>query len=306
MEFLKGNEIFKEAAFHISTKGKLPHAVLITGEDGSGKKTAAKYLAMSVLCSGQNKPCLSCENCRRIMKGIHPDVIMHSPSDSGMYKVDTIRAIRSDAAVKPNQSEYKFYIIEKADGMNKNAANSLLKCIEEPPTGTVFILLSDDETKLLPTVLSRTVRFKVSPLSLRYFKEEFGEKGESLYTLSSGNLGKARSMKEEREESSFSDLFLTAAINGNTYEVLKLIKKSYMKRPELQNVLGEITVILRNALIAKQLTGGQDAVAELVAASLTEDRIFEIINEIERLQKLLERNISGESILTSLFLKIKE
>lgn len=304
--FLKGNSVFKQAVLHMTETGKLPHAILITGEEGIGKKTAAKYLALSVLCEKRKgEPCLVCSSCKKIISDIHPDIISLFPDASGIYKIADIRELRTSASVRPNEAEYKFYIIDKADAMNKNAANSLLKCMEEPPEGTVFVLLSDNEKALMPTVLSRSIRFRLSPLNEEYFSEYFGEKGEELFALSGGNLGKAKLLKEKSAEKPLSSLFMENAISGNTYEVLKIIKGSYKKRNEIEELLDEILVILKNALISGYSPKGKTLLEKRIAEKMTADKIFDIINETERLRELTVRNISAESILSSLFLKIK-
>lgn len=300
--FLKGNDVFKDAVANIVKTQNLPHAILITGEEGIGKKTAAKYLALSVLCERKRgEPCFSCAHCRKIMGDIHPDVISLFPDASGFYKIADIRELRSSVSVRPNEAEYKFYIIDNAEAMNKNAANSLLKQMEEPPEGVVFILLSDNEKALLPTVLSRTIRFRLSPLKREYF-EDFGDE---IFLFSGGNLGKAKLLAEKAEEND-AKLFLEAVVSGNTYDVLKFIKGSYKKRNETEQLLDGILVILKNSLVKLYSYQEGNSLENKICQKWAEDKIFEIIEETERLRELTVRNISAESILTRLFLKIKD
>lgn len=300
--FLKGNDVFKDAVANIVKTQNLPHAILITGEEGIGKKTAAKYLALSVLCERKGEgPCFSCAHCRKIMGDIHPDVISLFPDSTGFYKIADIRELRNTISVRPNESEYKFYIIDKAEAMNKNAANSLLKQMEEPPEGVVFILLSDNEKALLPTVLSRTIRFRLSPLKREYF-EEFDDE---IFLLSGGILGKAKLLAERKEEND-AKLFLETVISGNTYEVLKFIKGSYKKRNETEELLDGILVILKNALVKAYSSEEGNSLENRISEKWAADKIFDIIEETERLRELTVRNISAESILIRLFFKIKD
>jgi DNA polymerase-3 subunit delta' len=173
--------------------------------------------------------------------------------------------------------------------------------MEEPPEGVVFILLSDNEKALLPTVLSRTIRFRLSPLKREYF-EDFGDE---IFLFSGGNLGKAKLLAEKAEEND-AKLFLEAVVSGNTYDVLKFIKGSYKKRNETEQLLDGILVILKNSLVKLYSYQDGNSLENKICQKWAEDKIFEIIEETERLRELTVRNISAESILIRLFFKIKD
>ena len=306
-DLLKGNESFKEAVASMSDTGRFPHAFLITGEEGCGKKTAAKYLGAALLCTEKKGPCLKCASCRKVQEMIHPDLKFLTPDESGFYKVGDIRALRSDVVVKPNEAIRKVYIIDKADKMNINAANSLLKCLEEPPAGVVFVLLADDEKKIIETIVSRTVRFRVSPLSEEVFVSEFGERGHELFVISGGNLGRARAIASESEASVMDDAvgFIKRAIFGDGYDALKFIKNTGYKKNEILDFLNCVTVIMKNAAVGKSLSSRIISGQEDIAKSLSNRKIIIIIDEVGRLREYAMRNVAPESILMLLYFKIK-
>ena len=127
----------------------------------AAKKYAVKLAEEAVCSDSASRPCGVCRNCRKVRKGIHPDVItIGLPlDDKGKPKkeiqVEQIRDMISDAYILPNEAERKVYIIENADCMNINAQNAALKLLEEPPAGVVILLCAVNTGQLLPTVRSR-------------------------------------------------------------------------------------------------------------------------------------------------------
>lgn len=115
--------------------GRFPHTLLIEGPEGSGKKTAAWQAAKTLLCEGEPKPCGRCAHCVKADKRVHPDVRYYTvPEGKKEFPVETVREIRQDAYIAPNEGARKIYLIDRAHAMNAAAQNALLKIIEEPPT----------------------------------------------------------------------------------------------------------------------------------------------------------------------------
>ncbi len=290
----------------MSLKGSFPHALLITGEAGSGKKTAAKYFSMACLCKNESGPCFSCSSCKKILSGNHPDLKNLTPT-GGLYKVQEMRDLRSDTVIAPNESERKIYVIDGADKMNESAANSLLKCLEEPPKGVVFVLLAEDEKGLLSTILSRTVRFRVAPLSEDIFVSLFGEEGYELYQKSNGNLGLAEALRQSNEKGAYelAEEFLSFAFSGSSYETIKFIKQTNLKKPELLEFLGATQTILKNVIIAKAMGEYKSVSEEKIGKLITEKKALRLTGEILPLRDMANRNVLCESILFALYFKIK-
>ncbi len=144
----------------------LSHAYLITGGSGDSRAALANRLAAAYLCesTGQNVPCGQCRACRKVSSGAHPDVSRTAPIPGKReITVDQIRALRSDAYVRPNEGRRKVYIIDPADAMNPPAQNALLKVLEEGPAYAAFLLPADQRGKLLDTMRSRCEPLALPP-----------------------------------------------------------------------------------------------------------------------------------------------
>ena len=152
-ENLLGNDRLKENLTVSLSKGRISHFYLISGPAGSGKRTLARMLAAAILCKGADRPCGACLPCRKVMKGEHPDFITVEDPEHKNVAVRIVRQIRDDVFIRPNESDHKIYLFPQELGLE--GQNALLKILEEPPAYGVFILLSDNPEKLLPTVRSR-------------------------------------------------------------------------------------------------------------------------------------------------------
>ncbi len=138
---------------------RLPHALLFAGIEGIGKHAFAKTFAQSLLCDNPNsedKACHQCRHCRLAEDGAHPDLIHVTPEEKGKaIKVDQIRALIAFSAQTAQLSGFKIMIIESADSMNINAANALLKTLEEPSSNCLIVLLTHRLMALPATIRSR-------------------------------------------------------------------------------------------------------------------------------------------------------
>ena len=162
-ETLLGNDRLKQNLAESLSKGRISHFYLISGPEGSGKHTLARLLAAAVLCREHRKPCLHCTPCRKVMEGNHPDFITVEDPEHKNVAVKIVRQFREDVFIRPNESDYKIYLFPQELGIE--GQNALLKILEEPPKHGVFILLTDNPDKLLPTVRSRCTELKMLPLS---------------------------------------------------------------------------------------------------------------------------------------------
>lgn len=147
---------------NLSAGGRLPHAILLEGPAGIGKKTAAALIAQMALCVGDPKPCGKCAHCVKVEKQIHPDVRFFTvPDGKKEFPIELVRQIRQDAFILANEGACKVYILDRAHTMNEAAQNALLKIIEEPPANVRFILLCENRSRMLPTILSRVVSMEL-------------------------------------------------------------------------------------------------------------------------------------------------
>jgi len=190
---------------HSLRSGNLAHAYLFVGAPHIGKMTLALDLARAVNCQGNEPPCGECQSCRRIADDKHTDVTiisLNSTKESGEAKsrveisIDDIRGLQHNASLPPFEGKCKVFIIDGAEYLSSEAANCLLKTIEEPPPQVMILLLTAEELQLLPTVVSRCQRVELKPMSNdeieRILIESYGvevDKARLLARLSQGCIG---------------------------------------------------------------------------------------------------------------------
>ncbi len=133
----------------------LPHALLISGPASIGKNLLVDYLISRLLCASENQACGDCHQCNLLKAGTHPDYLRIAPKDSKQILVDQIRGMFDWVSQTSQQGGQRICVISPADCMNVQAANSLLKSLEEPPGAAVIILVSNFPNRLLPTIRSR-------------------------------------------------------------------------------------------------------------------------------------------------------
>ena len=134
----------------------LSHAYIMSGPRGSGKRDMALWLAQAVYCeSFQEEPCGECAECRKVLHGNHPDFLWTKP-DGASVKIEQIRDLQKEFSYRSAQARKKIYVIEQADRMTVQAANSLLKFLEEPSADVLALLLTENGQALLPTIQSRS------------------------------------------------------------------------------------------------------------------------------------------------------
>ena len=137
--------------------GRMPHALLIHGAHGVGKQQLAEALIARTLCAAPaDQACGHCHSCAMLASGYHPDLLRVSPEDGKrQIRIDPIREVNRFVSQTAQQGGYRVIVISPAEAMNVAAANALLKSLEEPGDKTLFILLSDVPSRMLPTIRSR-------------------------------------------------------------------------------------------------------------------------------------------------------
>lgn len=144
--------------------GRLPHALLIHEAPGAGGEWLAGWAARMVLCSHspEEAPCGGCASCQRAAQGQHPDLTLVRPLESStQIRIEQVRELGEELALTSHQGGYKVAILSPADTMNRFSANALLKTLEEPPQGTLLILVATQPSRLPATILSRCQRVRV-------------------------------------------------------------------------------------------------------------------------------------------------
>src|ERR687898_467947 len=167
---LAGHRRLLELTARAAGRGSLPPSLIFAGPDGVGKRGAALALAQLFNCvspidGATPDACGTCAACRRIARGVHADVLVVEPGDSGSIKVDQARDAVERSAYRPFEGRRRVVIVDDADAMEASAQNALLKTLEEPPAGSTFVLVTARPDLLLPTVRSRCQRVRFTPLS---------------------------------------------------------------------------------------------------------------------------------------------
>ena len=147
------NSIFTRTVRRAAGEDRLSHAVILTGR--GDLTAAARFLAAAHVCEGTDRPCLRCRHCRKVLEGIHPDVIPVLDTEHKELTVEAVRALRKDVYIRPNEAPKKVYVLEHAELLNATGQNILLKLIEEGPEYACFLFLSPNPELLLETIRSR-------------------------------------------------------------------------------------------------------------------------------------------------------
>lgn len=244
---LVGNGKIASAVTGFLRENRLPHAILIEGDRGTGRHTLAKYLASAAVCSGENPPCNACRDCRNSANLSHADIIVTAPEENKKnISVNQIRALRDEAYVKPHSAARRVFIIDCADTMNDQSQNALLKVLEEPPPTVIFILITESKASLLSTVISRCVVLSLTApdrsIAAEYIKTTGDFETQEISTAldsANNNIGMALS-------------FLSGADSTETEAAAKEFME-YFLRDDMWGMLTSLAPYEKNRVLAGRL-----------------------------------------------------
>ena len=193
---------------------RVRHAYLFTGPDHIGKALLAQRFAQTLLCTGggdannaPQNPCNACLSCRKVMHGNHPDVhYISRPQDKQFILIEQVRALQADAARKTLEGRRNIFIIQGMHEMNVQAANCLLKTLEEPEPDVVLLLTTPDPGLLLPTILSRVQQVPMQLLTMKQIKSALEarwhvepDEANLIAALAAGRMGWAVKAVEDED-----------------------------------------------------------------------------------------------------------
>ena len=298
-----GKKAATEALTRFMATGRFPHALLITGAKGVGRRTLADYGAMLCLCEKKSSvPCMTCNECRRTEQHIHPDVIYPiNRMEKGKYNVNDLREFITECYRKPNDSELRICIFENLDEMSVQCQNALLKFIEEPLSFNRYIFTAQKTSDILETVLSRVTVLPCDEADKRDFSEALSEKGieseriEELYSLFGGNIGTALDAEENSEKIRLYNCaaeISEALSEGREYDCGVLFS-GIGSREELCDILGILSEIFAGAASLKSGLSPKGAFLPQIEKSSKKLRlktIYELYEECTSLYKKCEFN----------------
>lgn len=308
-----GNEKVIDRLSKLMESGRFPHALIIEGEEGIGKKTLAKDIACALVCRGNDKPCGECAQCKKAIAAIHPDISEYIPAGTAnSFHVDTVRNIINDAYVQPNEADYKIYILANAHCMNQNAQNALLKILEEPPKYVVFILTTNSKSALLSTVLSRSVCVSLEGVDIERAANYITSHCENIdYNTAkktvetfNGNIGKAIDSLQDSKTSEFVDVcnkICKALATSNEYEMMTLCSVFQKDRQGVVFACDLLKSIFRDALFAGESSehiSGQEESAALLKSSLSRQSLIKLINTCDELKLTALSNANNALLIT--------
>ncbi|MDI6871704.1 MAG: DNA polymerase III subunit delta' [Bacillota bacterium] len=241
-------------------RDRVAHAYLLTGPPGSGKRSMAEVFAAALDCEARGpewdgEPCGECRSCRKVAHGNHPDVQVIAPEGAHL-KLEQMQELRRENARRPYEARYKVFIVDRAEAMTDEAANCLLKTLEEPPGPAVFLLLTAYPARILPTIASRCSILKMASLPEALIARALMEEGRpeeqarAAAALAGGSLGRARevagrweTLREEARE------FYAAACRGDRVALLNRAAAWSKSREEAQERLELLEALYRQLLL---------------------------------------------------------
>lgn len=318
-----GHERIKEHLMDAAANGRISHAYIIEGENGSGKKALADAFAAAIMCSEKSgDACGGCMSCLQADSGNHPDII-HVTHEKSKYTVDEIRRMTSDVSIKPYSSDYKIYIVDDAGNMNEAAQNAILKTIEEPPEYAVIILLAENRGAFLQTILSRCVTLSTKPVSSELIKNYLMDTlkipdylADMAATFCAGNVGRALKFASSEDFGRMKDevIHLVKYVDDMTFdEIMSSISELSKNKGNIMEFLDLCMMWFRDVLLYKatQNINGlcfKDEIASIKAQSSR--RSFEnldcIIKAFDKAKLRLSANVNFEITIELLVLTIKD
>lgn len=291
--FGKHNEVERLKALH--SDGRIPHAIMLTGAKGLGKKLLARWCALLMMCENGNAPCMQCRNCHNILSDEHPDVIF---AKGEKYTADSIRDLVHKASLYPNDGDLRVVIFEDCDEMSEVHQNILLKAIEEPSKYNRYIFTCENTASVLPTIMSRVVSIPVSEMtaeecrSCLVFKGTNEEEADEYIKKLGTNPGKILSVVADKKQIALYDSAQKIAqyiADSNEYLTAKELAQ-YTDRDELFSILYAVYEKVCRAIRPEQ---DEDKTVTALKENLSFKKLYALSQKIEELTALSDFNVNA-------------
>lgn len=311
---LAGNHKLKEQLATELDAGRLNHALLIEGEEGSGRRMLANILARALVCrhpEPAQRPCGACAAC---VKAAHPDITAIGDEQTPLT-VDAIRQIREEAFLLPNESSRRVFILKDSQNMTVQAQNALLKILEEPPAHVVFLLLCRSRTQLLDTIRSRCTCVTLGPVSweeaLPVLKQRLPHTEETAleeaFSLFGGYIGRIIQGISDGTFQKVLELVPAIAqsmLSPQEWPLMALTGDLEKEREMLAGTLNGLALTFRDGLVLQY--GGQRLLspapkeARALANNLSGQQLLALSRQVAELQRDLDGNMNNTLLLTRL------
>jgi DNA polymerase-3 subunit delta' len=302
--------------------GRLAHAYLFTGADGVGKQTLAVQFARAVNCEAPPAPgdlCGRCRACRLIGSGKHPDLFHLHPEGEGVrIPIDSTRELIQSIILKPIEARRRIALLTDFHRALPNAANALLKTIEEPPPSALLLITAESADELLPTIVSRCRVIALRPLKEETVARALQERwkmdparSELLARLSGGRLGWAVRQSQLADGGADREALFQEwhqLLRGNRFTRFALAQKNSADREDARKTLQvwesfSHDLLLRTLSREAEVTNidFQDPLQEL-AERVSPDRARRWISALRRAEEQIDRNANVRLALEAAFL----
>lgn len=314
MEKLLGNAALTAQWDTLFQHDHVPQAILLTGETGLGKKTAARALATRLLCPAHT-PCATCKSCHMMEDHVHPDYVeVAHAGKRGGFSMDAVREVIRSLALPPNEGVAKCIVFGDCDAMDARAQNLLLKAVEEPPSYVYFIFTAESSESLLPTMRSRMAAYTLAPLSEQACREELLYRGyaaedvEKSLSAFHGNLGRCVDYLEKPEIAALVALtseMIYGIIDKNEYALLRTANGAAQDRASVRLFLILLDRCVRDAAAKK---ADSNAVpigccaegSQKLARHMTYNTGMHLHLAVQKAFEALEANVNVSLLLTAL------
>ena len=291
-------------------KNRLAHTILLVGEDNFAVEKFCSLLVMSIMCEGENKPCLNCVSCKKVLHNNNVDVAYY-PKEGKQMSVKEIEDFITCVFMSPYEANQHVFVLRDANLIDKNTQNKLLKILEEPPAGTYIILMASEEYNILPTIKSRARIVRVPQMTENEIKEELLEVVDDNLAVQTAleycdnNCSRALRFSKDENFVSLVRIMQDLVLNfRHSSTMLDYASQLYPYATHFDDVLEIFLQLLSRGV--HFLANQKDELGEKIVKDFSVNALVEITNQCITLQEKFKRNCNGSSLVDSFLFMILE